>query len=110
MTELSPATTDSSAARADLKDLRSSIEARLAARRSKPPSTRMPDLDLSQPLPDRAHEAIRVAVVQAITDGEDSFTLTDVVFQMLDGLLVTVDDLTARLAALEPHPPAPPKP
>jgi len=58
-------------------------------------------LDLSQPLPDRAHEGIRLAVLQAIADGQtnqadtsDSLYLTDVLFELLD-------DLTARVTALE---------
>lgn len=61
----------------------------------------MPDLDLSQPLPDRAHEGIRQAVVQAIADVQtgqadtsDSLYLVDVLFELLD-------DLTTRVIALE---------
>lgn len=62
----------------------------------------MPDgIDLSQPLPDRAHEGIRQAVLQAIAAGQtnqadtsDGLYLTDVLFELLD-------DLTSRVTALE---------
>lgn len=61
----------------------------------------MPDLDLNQPLPDRAHEGIRQAVVKALADlstgqadTSDSLYLVDVLFELLD-------DLTARVTALE---------
>lgn len=68
----------------------------------------MPGFDIDSPSPDRGHEAIRVAVVQAITDlGQnvadtaDGFYLTDVIFELLDTALTQVADLEARVAALE---------
>lgn len=75
----------------------------------------MPDLDLNQPLPDRAHDAIRAAVVQAIADLGDTLTLTDVLFDLADTAITTdteskqergklqqrLDYLTARVAKLE---------
>jgi hypothetical protein len=57
--------------------------------------------DLNQPLPDRAHEALRAALVAALadlgqktTDSADSFDLLDVAFELIDAL-------GARLDALE---------
>lgn len=61
----------------------------------------MPDFDIDKPSPDDGHEAIRVAVVNAIEDlnynTDDiglSLSLADTLFSLLDGL-------TARVAALE---------
>jgi hypothetical protein len=62
----------------------------------------MADLDLNEPLPDRAHEAVRVAILQTIADGADGFSLTDVAFSLINGLQAQVDVLTARLDALTP--------
>ena len=64
--------------------------------------------DLDQPLPDRAHEALRVAVVEAIAnvarntaDAQDGLDLTDVCLELIDAIFAQLDDLTARLDALE---------
>lgn len=64
-------------------------------------------LDLNEPLPDRAHEAIRRAVVQAIEDidwnassTDLAFELTDTVFQLLATLQDDIAALQSALAAL----------
>lgn len=69
----------------------------------------MPAFDIDTPSPDDGHEAIRVAVVEAIADLRentagvgDAYWLTDLLFDLLGSALVAIDDLTARLAALEP--------
>jgi hypothetical protein len=69
----------------------------------------MADLDLNEPLPDRAHDALRRAVLAAIgdlqtaqADSGDAFYLIDGVFDLIDALFAQVDTLTARLDALEP--------
>ena len=64
--------------------------------------------DVDTPSPDRGHEAIRVAVVEAvadlrrnIADTADGFYLADVIFEFLDAVLLAVDDLTVRVETLE---------
>lgn len=64
--------------------------------------------DLSLPLPDLAHENLRQAVVAAIGEAqfnasgvEDAYYLADVLFDLLGTALAAVDDLTARVEALE---------
>ena len=64
--------------------------------------------DLNQPLPDRAHEQLRVAVVTAISrlaqnssDAADGLDLTDVCLELIDALFAQVDALATRLDALE---------
>ena len=64
--------------------------------------------DLTRTSPDAAHEAIRVAVVQAIEDldyttGDLSISLelVDVLFVLIDQLLTDNAALTARIEALE---------
>ena len=66
----------------------------------------MPELDLNEPLPDRAHDAIRAAVVQAITDlqanGGDieaGFQMTDMLSQFISELIGQNTDLTAQISA-----------
>ena len=53
--------------------------------------TEPPRFDITQPSPDAGHEAIRVAVVQT----------TDTLFSLVESLRATLDDLSARVAALE---------
>jgi len=67
--------------------------------------------DLDQPLPDRAHEQLRVAVVTAISrlaqnssDAADGLDLTDVCLELIDAIFAQLDDLTGRVAALETPP------
>ena len=66
------------------------------------------ELDLSEPLADRAHDGIRRAVLQAIADlqdaavgVEDSYFLTDLLFQLVDQALTAADELTTRVEQLE---------
>lgn len=65
----------------------------------------MPAFDLHTPSPDDGHEGIRLAVVAAIADlgttADDSYFLTDLLFDLLSSAFTAIDDLTARLAALE---------
>lgn len=63
----------------------------------------MSDFSIDTPSPDRGHEAIRVAVLQAIgdlqqnaADTADSFYLADVLFELVDGLLAQVDAVNIR--------------
>jgi hypothetical protein len=64
--------------------------------------------DIDTPSPDDGHEAIRVAIVQAINDlsdtsagVDDAYWITDLLLGMADGLYTAVSDLTARVDALE---------
>lgn len=68
----------------------------------------MSDFDVDTPSLDRGHEAIRLAVVAAIAnlqqnvaDTTDGFTLTDVIFDLLNTVMATLDAHAARIAALE---------
>lgn len=68
----------------------------------------MADFDISVPSPDDGHEAIRAAVVGAIEelayntdDANLLLSLSDSLFALLDSALTAIDDLTARLVALE---------
>jgi len=70
-----------------------------------------PTFDMHVPSPDVGHEAIRLAVLQAIADGQtnaggvdDTYFLTDLLFSLLDSAFASIDDLTARVAALEANP------
>lgn len=72
--------------------------------------------DYRTPSPDEGHEAIRAPLAQAIDDlaqavdelelnragVDDAYFLTDLLFDLLGGALTAIDDLTARLAVLEP--------
>lgn len=83
----------------------------------------MPSLDLHQPLADRAHEAIRQAVLQAISDLQvnatgvgDAYFLVDLLFTLLDSALAQsaeqaaqITELTARVDALEAPTDPPPE-
>lgn len=64
--------------------------------------------DINTPSPDDGHEAIRVAVVQAIEDAasnasgvDDAYWLTSTLFDLIGSLLSANDALTARVDALE---------
>lgn len=68
----------------------------------------MPEFDVTRPSPDAGHEAIRVAVVQAIEDLGFSFDLADTLFLLLDSVYSDLADaatdrggLARRVAALE---------
>ena len=72
-------------------------------------------LDLAHPLPDRAHESFRLAVLQAIedigwntADAEMSFDLVDTLFQLLATVQADVAELQgwrdSLTAACEPNP------
>jgi hypothetical protein len=70
--------------------------------------------DLNQPLPDRAHEQLRQAVVSAIaglaqnsSDAADGLDLTDVCLELIGAIFAQLDDLTTRLDALAPPPVTP---
>lgn len=67
--------------------------------------------DYRTPSPDEGHEAIRAPLAQAIDDlsqtTADAYFLTDALFDLLDSALTAIDDLTARVAALEPAPEEP---
>src|SRR3954447_21149960 len=57
--------------------------------------------DIGTPSKDRGHEAIRQAVVQAIADVGDGFSLTDVLFELLDAAMAQIDALNIRCDALQ---------
>jgi hypothetical protein len=66
------------------------------------------DFDIHSPSPDEGHEAIRLAVIEAISDLgsnteglSENFWLVDSLFELVSVALATVDDLSARVAALE---------
>lgn len=72
-------------------------------------------LDYRTPSPDEGHEAIRAPLAQAIDDlaeavangraneagVDDAYFLTDVLFDLLDSVMVANDALAARVEALE---------
>ena len=74
--------------------------------------------DYRTPSPDEGHEAIRAPLAQAIDDlaqamedaeanrvgVDDAYFLTGILFDLLGGVLTSLDDLTARLTALEAPP------
>lgn len=60
----------------------------------------MPDLDLSEPLPDRAHEAIRVAVLQAIEDARLNVGDIQSTLGMMDMLFTFIGELLDQLSAV----------
>ncbi len=67
----------------------------------------MPDFDVNTPSPDAGHEAIRVAVVNAIeelgyntADVGSSFDLVDLLFAYIDDLLASHDAQRIRIDAL----------
>lgn len=71
--------------------------------------------DFRTPSPDEGHEAIRAPLAQAIDDladaieaghtnragVDDAYFLADMLFDLLGSALAAVDDLTARVTALE---------
>lgn len=57
--------------------------------------------DLNQPLPDAAHEALRVAVLAAISDLGNTGTDVSGNFFLADTQIELVADLLNRVAALE---------
>jgi len=57
--------------------------------------------DVTRPSLDRGHEAIRLAVVQAISDVGDGFSLTDVLLDLLTGQAQQIDALNIRCDALQ---------
>lgn len=80
-----------------------------------------PPLTVDEPFADMGHEAIRQWVKSALASGErgetgvaDTYFLTDLLFELLDDAFTAVDaaqaaidDLTARVTALEPAPEPP---
>lgn len=63
---------------------------------------------LSRPSPDLAHEELRLSLLRAIGDLRNntsatdvSFDLADTLFLLLDSALYALDDLAARVTALE---------
>ena len=59
--------------------------------------------DLSQEFPDRAHEALRAELLAAIAAGQenaagvdDSYYLTDVLFDLIDSLLTQLNAVDTR--------------
>ena len=78
----------------------------------KPPR---PPLTVDEPFPDIGHEAIRQWVKTALASGQrgesgvaDTYFLTDLLFELLDDAFASIDDLTARVTALESAPTPPP--
>lgn len=59
--------------------------------------------DLDEPTPNVSLERLRLAVLST----DDLYMLTDVLFELASGALAAVDDLSARVAALEPQPEPP---
>lgn len=57
--------------------------------------------DPGTPFPDAGHEAIRQWVQGALGGVDDAYFLTDLLFDLLNSALTTIDDLTTRIAALE---------
>lgn len=59
------------------------------------------ELDLNEPLPDRAHEAIRRSVLKAIEDGEWNTADVDLSLDMSDTLFQLLTTVQADIAALQ---------
>lgn len=67
--------------------------------------------DISGNYPDLAHEALRTELLAAIQSGQDntagvddSYYLTDVLFDLINSLLTQIDALQQRVAQLESSP------
>lgn len=60
----------------------------------------MPDLDLNQSLPDRAHEAIRVAALQAINDARLNVGDIQSTLGMMDMVFTFVGELMDQVSAV----------
>ena len=58
-------------------------------------------VDLARPLPDEAHEGLRLAVVQAIADLGDSFMLADTLFGLVDQTLADISTGTTQRGQLQ---------
>jgi len=78
------------------------------------PKPTRPPLTVDEPFPDIGHEAIRQWVKTALASGQrgesgvaDTYFLTDLLFELLDDAFASIDDLTARVTALESAPQSP---
>ena len=68
----------------------------------------MSDFDISNPSPDDGHEAIRQAVVDALEELGYASDDAGLSLDMADTLFLLIENLAARVAALEPQGPTVP--